>query len=79
MVHVGKIADLRILHLHRTRVTDSGLEQLKDLTGLEELLVSETAVTDDGVQQLNQALPNCSIFYSPRFGGRDAVNPTSGP
>ena len=44
------------------RITDAGMVQLKELTSLEPLTLSETQVTDAGVAELQQALPDCKIF-----------------
>ena len=45
-----------------TQITDAGLEQLEDLTQLQELSLSDTQITDAGVAELQKALPNCEIY-----------------
>ena len=52
-----------MLFLVDTQVTDVGLEHLKGLTSLRELLLFETQVTDEGVANLQRALPNCMITH----------------
>ena len=53
---------LRVLELHRTRVTDAGLEHLAGLKNLAQLTLGGTAVTDKGVATLKAALPRCNII-----------------
>jgi mono/diheme cytochrome c family protein len=49
---VGKLANLRRLHLEKTAVTDAGLAHLKNLANLEYLNLYGTAVTDAGLANL---------------------------
>jgi hypothetical protein len=54
---VKGLQTLRILNLRGTRITDTGLEELRGLTNLQSLNVSRTAVTDGGYAELRKALP----------------------
>lgn len=44
---------LRDLNLATTRITDAGMQHLKDLNSLEALRLNETAITDEGLQSLS--------------------------
>jgi len=57
------LTKLRMLYLSNTQVTDSGLEHLKGFTQLRTLTLLQTEVTDEGVKKLQDALPNCCIYY----------------
>ena len=48
----------------KTNVDNSGLEHLKELTGLERLWLNYTQVTDAGVEKLQQTLPKCNIQHN---------------
>jgi hypothetical protein len=50
-----------LLDLGFTKITDTGLANLKAFTQLKTLNLIETKVTDEGVKKLQQALPNCHI------------------
>lgn len=56
-------ADVVVVNLFRTKVTDAGLEHLQGLTELDLLDVVNTKVTPEGVGELQQALPNCGIRH----------------
>ena len=53
-----------VLILANTKVTDAGLEHLKNLSKLQWLYLDGTNVTDKGVKKLQQALPKCEINWS---------------
>ena len=46
-----------------TRVTDIGLEHLRELSSLIELDLEGTQATDEGIENLREALPECVIFH----------------
>jgi hypothetical protein len=52
MVYLSGLANLEVLYLVRTQVTDSGLEHLKGLANLQALSLSGTQVTDSGLEHL---------------------------
>jgi hypothetical protein len=52
-----------LIYLYGTKVTDAGLEELKNLKTLSELDLRGTAVTDEGVKKLQKALPKCQILH----------------
>ncbi len=56
---------LEYLGLFGTKVTDAGLESLKSLKDLHELRLDGTSVTEEGERSLEEALPNCTVFWSP--------------
>jgi hypothetical protein len=51
------------VHLDHTPVTDAGLEDLQELSGLRYLSLSWTQITPKGVKKLQEALPDCEIVY----------------
>src|SRR6185436_534077 len=55
------LPNLTYLNLYGTKVTDSGLDQLKNMKFLRSLYVWQTKVTDAGVKKLKAALPNVEI------------------
>jgi len=57
------LSRLEELTLSQTKVTDSGLAKLKALSQLKTLNVWHTQATDAGVEKLQEALPNCKIYY----------------
>jgi Leucine-rich repeat (LRR) protein len=59
--HVGRLHRLEILSLRSSEVTDSGLEQLRGLTGLRHLYLGDTRVTDDGLHHLER-LTNIEVL-----------------
>jgi hypothetical protein len=63
--HLKGLAKLQRLSVSYTKVSDAGLEHLKGLTHLRLLDLWGTKVTDAGVKRLQQALPNCKIYYLP--------------
>ena len=46
------------LGLARTRITDAGLDHLKELRGLTTLFVFETRLSRAGIEDLRRALPS---------------------
>ena len=43
------------------QITNAGLEHLKGLTELQDLLIHCTKTTNTGIAKLQKALPNCKI------------------
>ena len=62
---IAQMKTLGCLDLSQTHITDAGLECLKSLKELNTLHLSDTPVTAEGVHSLQQALPNCKIYWSP--------------
>lgn len=57
------LQSLEILLLNHNRITDAGLEHLAELKQLKELSLLNTDVTEAGVTKLQQALPDCEVFW----------------
>ncbi len=53
--------NLRVLSVSRTRITDAGLNELRELTNLAQIEAQGTEVTDEGVKALQKTLPNIRI------------------
>ena len=51
-----------MLDISRTKVTDVGLLELRDLTNLKTIYLYGTPVTDAGVFGLKEELPNLSVY-----------------
>ncbi len=58
---LSPLTNLKYLDLTNSRITDTGLENLKGHTRLEQLYVHGTQVTNEGVKSLQVALPDCAI------------------
>ncbi len=65
MEHLYGLTNLEYLSLDGTQVSDMGIEHLKGLTQLKTLWLKNTQVTKTGVEKLQNALPNCAIFWIP--------------
>jgi hypothetical protein len=52
---------LSYLWLDGTKVSDAGLEHLKELKKLRSLTLRKTTVTEKGIAELKKALPKCGI------------------
>ena len=59
------LTKLGVLNLSGTQVTDAGLERLRGLTSLHFIDLSKTRVTSQGVAKLKQALPKCTVNFTP--------------
>lgn len=55
-------ADIRLLRLSNTRVTNAGLEHLAGLTDLEQLDLTGTAVTEAGRKRIQERFPKCRVL-----------------
>jgi hypothetical protein len=53
---------LRTLSLRGTRVTDAGVEHLKEMKNLGELLLGDSKVSAAGLAELRAALPRCAVY-----------------
>jgi len=51
---LGAFPDLGMLHLHRTKITDAGMEYLRQLTNLRHLSIGHAQVTDKGIAVVAQ-------------------------
>ena len=54
IVHLRQMPRLMDLGLGRTRITDSGCEQLAEMTSLEVLVLRDTAITDESLSSLKR-------------------------
>jgi hypothetical protein len=61
MSRLGKLADLEVLVLHGTDLTDAGLAGLSALKKLRRLELSEPKLTEAGITRLKGALPGLEI------------------
>jgi hypothetical protein len=59
-VYLKRLTNLKVLCVG-TAMTDAGLEHLKSLTNLFDLVIDGTEVTPEGVKKLQEALPDCEI------------------
>jgi len=78
LVHLRGLTNLKMLDFRGTQITDDGLQLLKGLTKLKELRLQGTQVTDEGVKKVQEALPNCDIFYLPLLARLSDLNCASG-
>ncbi len=69
--HVGRLTKLELLYLSNTQITDAGLRQFRSLTRLEWLELHSTHVTKDGIEELQEALPNCTIYWDTPPNAKD--------
>ena len=60
--HIGRIYQLKELHLFEVTVADSGLKHLKRCSGLRELWLYGTKLSPAAIQELANALPQCTII-----------------
>jgi len=51
---LSNLAELRTLNLHRTGISDAGLEHLKDLKNLTTLTIGDTRITNAGLKALTR-------------------------
>jgi hypothetical protein len=56
-------AELQVLDLEGTGITDAGLKLLQHHSHLEFLILRRTQVTEDGVWELQQTIPTTCIWY----------------
>lgn len=61
--NVASLSKLEELFLSNTKITDAGLEHLQGLTNLKQLFLNFTSVTNSAISKLQEALPNCEIFW----------------
>jgi hypothetical protein len=54
------------LRLNDTRVSDSGVDALTDLSALKRLSIINTGITQAGYKRLRSQLPNCEIEWTER-------------
>ena len=63
LIGLDYFADVVFVDVNNTQIKD--LEPLRELTQLHQLYLYDTQVTEKGVAKLQQALPNCDIYWSP--------------
>lgn len=69
LVYLKALNKLESLDLSHTQVTNSGLAHLEGLTSLNELFLKYSGVTIDGYLDLNEALPDCRIYWEQKKDG----------
>lgn len=62
---------LESLDLSHTQVTNSGLSHLEGLTSLNELFLNYSGVNIDGYLDVNEALPDCQVYWEQKKDGED--------
>ena len=62
-----------------TRITDHGLEHLRQMENLRLLWLTRTDVIAEGVARLQQALPDCVIFHQSLDGAVSETEAANGP
>ena len=62
MPSIATLVGLEYLNLYGTKVTDAGLEQLKNLKNLKKVYVWQSAVTAEGMQKMRDAIPGCEVI-----------------
>lgn len=62
LIDLVNLAQMKVLDIRNTKVTDAGLKQLANLKQLTTLELGGTKVTDAGIKELRTALPKCLIF-----------------
>ena len=67
LVHVGRMSQLRYLHLNGIPITDAGLVHIPSLSNLETLVIYHTNATDQGLHELYRKLPDCWIISENGF------------
>ena len=60
-MHLKGIRTITTLGLEKTQITDSGLEELKGVTGLAHVRVGDMHVTEAGIVELKRAFPKLTI------------------
>ena len=68
------LANLEYLNLYGTKVSDAGLDPLKNLKKLKKLYLWQTQVTEAGVQKLKESLPDLEVVL-----GVDLAPPKEAP
>jgi hypothetical protein len=61
--HIKRLTNLFELSLANTRITDAGLEHLTGMNEIGILSIENTQISVEGEKKLQEALPNCNIFY----------------
>lgn len=69
--------NLNVLDLENNRITEAGLEQLRELTTLEELRLKGTVVSEEAGRQLSVSLANCNVYPGAGFRSRVQSSPFS--
>ena len=64
LAYLKGLTNLESLWIWDLRPTNTGLEHLKELTCLKQLVLFCTETTDEDVAKLQQALPNCEIIHN---------------
>ena len=65
MKELKKLSRLKLLRIDQTKVGDDGLDELKEMKGLQTVWVNRKTTTHEGRASLKQALPDCHIWLDP--------------
>lgn len=69
--------ELQQLELDRTRITDLGARRLVSLSKLKSLRLQDTHVSRETIDRLKQALPGCTITWSPAADVASGTTPAA--
>jgi Leucine-rich repeat (LRR) protein len=61
---VSQIKSLEFLHLGKTAITDASLQELRNLSNVKDLILTNTDLSQPAVDELRRSLPQASIQYS---------------
>ena len=61
--HLKRLKDLEVINLYRTKVSNAGLDKLKEFTRLREVDLRYSRATGAGVADLQKALPDTRLVF----------------
>ena len=69
--NLSELPNLKYLNLCGLPFTDSYLDRLTILTGLEKLVISETAIAREAIERIKQSLSNVDVDYEAQVANLD--------